>query len=186
MVEGTACLRFGQSCLSMTVNPNANKMEKEQAEMRAMIQEQVARAGGVPCLASHLHSFSSHLILTFSTFPPHFKKPRKHALSTPCSPPIAHPSPLTTAHHPPPTGRQIAEINELQSENQELKRLLEEKTTAAPPEFMVAKYIEVNKDALREDIREQAEQIDELRAALQVTGVNRRCNRSCERSYNRR
>ena len=41
MMEGTACLRFGQSCLSMTVNPNANKMEKEQAEMRAMIQEQV-------------------------------------------------------------------------------------------------------------------------------------------------
>lgn len=30
IAEGTACLRFGQSCLSMTVNPNANKMEKEQ------------------------------------------------------------------------------------------------------------------------------------------------------------
>ena len=28
--ESTACLRFGQSCLSMTVNPNANKLEKEQ------------------------------------------------------------------------------------------------------------------------------------------------------------
>ena len=51
----------------------------------------------------------------------------------------------------------------------ELKRLLEEKTTAAPPDFMVAKYIEVNKDALREDIREQAEQIEELRAALQAS-----------------
>ena len=32
--EGTACLRFGQSCLSMTVNPNANKLEKEQAQLR--------------------------------------------------------------------------------------------------------------------------------------------------------
>ena len=40
--EGTACLRFGQSCLSMTVNPNANKIEKEQAEMRAVIKEQMA------------------------------------------------------------------------------------------------------------------------------------------------
>ena len=41
--EGTACLRFGQSCLSMTVNPNANKLEKEQAEMKAVIKEQVYR-----------------------------------------------------------------------------------------------------------------------------------------------
>ena len=39
--EGTACLRFGQSCLSMTVNPNANKLEKEQAEMKAVIKEQM-------------------------------------------------------------------------------------------------------------------------------------------------
>mmetsp|Transcript_8106 Transcript_8106/g.20105 ORF Transcript_8106/g.20105 Transcript_8106/m.20105 type:complete len:1749 (-) Transcript_8106:113-5359(-) len=104
MAEGTSCLRFGQSCLSMTVNPNANKIEKEQAEMRAVIKEQ------------------------------------------------------------------MAEINELQSQNMELKRLLEEKTTAGKevPDFMVAEYIAVNKDALREDIREQAQQIEELRAALEA------------------
>merc|ERR1719453_529106 len=41
VAEGTACLRFGQSCLSMTVNPNANKLEKEQAEMKAVIKEQM-------------------------------------------------------------------------------------------------------------------------------------------------
>ena len=41
VAEGTACLRFRQSCLSMTVNPNANKQEKEQAEMKAVIKEQI-------------------------------------------------------------------------------------------------------------------------------------------------
>ena len=41
VAEGTACLRFGQSCLSMTVNPNANKLEKEQAEMKMVIKEQM-------------------------------------------------------------------------------------------------------------------------------------------------
>ena len=41
VAEGTACLRFGQSCLSMSVNPSANKLEKEQAEMRAVIAEQL-------------------------------------------------------------------------------------------------------------------------------------------------
>ena len=41
VAESTACLRFGQSCLSMTVNPNANAVEKEQAEMKAMISEQM-------------------------------------------------------------------------------------------------------------------------------------------------
>ena len=39
--EGTACLRFGQSCLSMTVNASANAMEKEQQEMRSVIKEQI-------------------------------------------------------------------------------------------------------------------------------------------------
>ena len=39
VAEGTDCLRFGQSCLSMSVNPSANKLEKEQAELRAMIDE---------------------------------------------------------------------------------------------------------------------------------------------------
>ena len=41
MQEGTACLRFGQSCLSMTVNASANAMEKEQQEMRSVIKEQI-------------------------------------------------------------------------------------------------------------------------------------------------
>lgn len=41
VAEGTACLRFGASCLSMTVNPNANKLEKEQAEMKSVIKEQM-------------------------------------------------------------------------------------------------------------------------------------------------
>lgn len=36
------------------------------------------------------------------------------------------------------------------------------------PEFLVAEYIAVNKDALQEDIREQAEQIEELRASLEA------------------
>ena len=39
--EGTACLRFGQSCLSMTVTPHANKIEREQAQMKAVINEQL-------------------------------------------------------------------------------------------------------------------------------------------------
>jgi len=39
--ESTACLRFGQSCLSMTVDAKANAVEKEQAEMKAVIQEQM-------------------------------------------------------------------------------------------------------------------------------------------------
>ena len=95
--EGTACLRFGQSCLSMTVNPNANKLEKEQAEMRAVIKEQ------------------------------------------------------------------MQEISELQSENEELKRALEEaeraKESAVPDDFLIAKHIEVNKEALSEDLKEASEQI---------------------------
>ena len=98
--EGTACLRFGQSCLSMTVNPNANKMEKEQAEMKAVIKEQ------------------------------------------------------------------MQEISDLQSENEALKRALEDQKNQPVPDFLVAKHIEVNKEALNDDLKEAAEQIDELRAAL--------------------
>ena len=101
--EGTACLRFGQSCLSMTVNPNANKLEKEQAEMKAVIKEQ------------------------------------------------------------------MQEIVSLQEENEVLKRQLEEeknRATTEVPDFLIAKHIEVNKEALRDDLKEATEQIDELRAAL--------------------
>ena len=105
--EGTACLRFGQSCLSMTVNPNANKLEKEQAEMRAVIKEQ------------------------------------------------------------------MQEISDLQSENEQLKEKLEEAEKRASvaggdvPTFLIAKHIEVNKDALNDDLKEAASEIEQLREQLQ-------------------
>ena len=111
VAEGTACLRFGQSCLSMTVNPNANKLEKEQAEMKAVIKEQ------------------------------------------------------------------MQEISSLQQENEDLKARLEEATKVGAqrssmgegeiPDYMIAKHIEVNKEALREDLKEAAESIAELTAALE-------------------
>ena len=108
VAEGTACLRFGQSCLSMTVNPNANKLEKEQAEMKAVIKEQ------------------------------------------------------------------MQEISALQQENEDLKAQLEENkkrgSSAADgeiPEYMIAKHIEVNKEALQDDLKEAAEQIEDLKAALE-------------------
>ena len=102
--EGTACLRFGQSCLRMSVNPNANKMEKEQAEMKVVIQEQ------------------------------------------------------------------LKDISDLKSENEALKQRLEDerKRQAEVPDFMIAKHIEVNKEALNDDLREAAEQIDELKQALEA------------------
>ena len=107
VAEGTACLRFGQSCLSMTVNPNANKLEKEQAEMKAVIKEQ------------------------------------------------------------------MKEITDLRSENEELLAQLEQERNRRKsdvsdvPAFLVARHIEVNKEALADDLKEAAEQIDELRSALE-------------------
>ena len=106
VAEGTACLRFGQSCLSMTVNPNANKLEKEQAEMKAVIQEQ------------------------------------------------------------------LQEICDLREENEDMKRRLEEaerrvSTAGADvPAFLIAKHIEVNKEALTEDLKEAATEIEWLREQL--------------------
>lgn len=100
--ESTACLRFGQSCLSMTIDARANAVEKEQAEMKAVIQEQ------------------------------------------------------------------MQEINDLASENEELKRLFAEmkEREAAGPDLQ-AKSIMLNKDALREDLREADSEIAELMRALE-------------------
>ena len=101
--ESTACLRFGQSCLSMTIDAKANAVEKEQAEMKAVIQEQ------------------------------------------------------------------MQEINDLASENEELKRLLaeqREKEREMMPDVQ-AKAIMLNKDALREDLREADSEIAELMKALE-------------------
>jgi hypothetical protein len=39
--QGTACLRFGQACLSMTVKPDAGAVEKEQADMKTVVKEQM-------------------------------------------------------------------------------------------------------------------------------------------------
>jgi len=105
--EGTACLRFGQSCLSMTVNPNANKLEKEQAEMRAVIKEQ------------------------------------------------------------------MQEISDLQSENEQLKEQLEQAEKRASigaaevPSFLIAKHIEINKEALSDDLKEAADEIEFLKQQLE-------------------
>eukprot|EP00965_Chrysotila_dentata_P087943 2903375-Pleurochrysis_carterae.AAC.1 len=85
----------------MTINPNANAVEKEQAEMRAVIQEQ------------------------------------------------------------------LTEIADLQSENEKLKRELDERKTKETevPDFLIAKHIALNKDALSEDLKEADEQINELKRA---------------------
>ena len=53
---------------------------------------------------------------------------------------------------------QMAEITDLQSENQELRKLLEEKTAAPQPAFLTAKLIETNREALAEDIKEAGNQ----------------------------
>jgi len=105
VAEGTACLRFGQSCLSMTINPNANEVEKEAAEMKAVIKEQ------------------------------------------------------------------LNEISDLQSENAALKQELETRRSMvgeAVPDFLVAKHIALNKDALADDLRETNEQIEELKRELEA------------------
>lgn len=102
--ESSACLRFGQSCLSMTIDAKANAVEKEQAEMKAVIQEQ------------------------------------------------------------------MQEINDLASENEELRRMLaeqkerEKELASRAPD---ARTISLNKDALREDLREADSEIAELMKALE-------------------
>ena len=39
--EGEACLRFGNSCSSMKINPDKNPFEKEQAQMRELVKQQM-------------------------------------------------------------------------------------------------------------------------------------------------
>ena len=72
---------------------------------------------------------------------------------------------------------QMAEINDLQSENEALKRMLEEQKNAVAsevPEAMVAKYIAVNKDALQEDIREARGRDTNPRRARRARNLHRR------------
>jgi len=38
---GTASMRFGQACLSMTVRPDQGAVEKEQADMKSVVKEQM-------------------------------------------------------------------------------------------------------------------------------------------------
>ena len=38
---GTASMRFGQACLSMTVRPDQGTVEKEQADMKSVVKEQM-------------------------------------------------------------------------------------------------------------------------------------------------
>ena len=38
---GTASMRFGQACLSMTVKPDQGMVEKEQADMKSVVKEQM-------------------------------------------------------------------------------------------------------------------------------------------------
>ena len=98
--ESTACLRFGQSCLSMTIDAKANAVEKEQAEMKSVISEQ------------------------------------------------------------------MREISDLASENEEMRRTIaelknKERTSGGQ------RAIQLNKDALREDLAEADEEVAELMKALE-------------------
>ena len=95
----------------MSVNPSANKLEKEQAEMRAVIAEQ------------------------------------------------------------------LQEIKDLRSENEILKLALRAKDKGATPTelptFLIAKYIEVNKEALSDDLKEAAGEIEALQAQLTAKRAER-------------
>ena len=96
----------------MSVNPSANKLEKEQAEMRAVIAEQ------------------------------------------------------------------LQEIKDLRSENEILKLKLERAkdkgaTPTELPTFLIAKYIEVNKEALSDDLKEAAGEIEALQAQLTAKRAER-------------
>lgn len=68
---------------------------------------------------------------------------------------------------------QLHEISELQKENEELKLQVENirrssVTSSEVPDFLIAKHIEVNKEALSEDLKEATEQIAELEKALKA------------------
>merc|ERR1719272_11353 len=107
VAEATAALRFGQTCLSITVNPNSNQLEKEQGDMKSVVKEQ------------------------------------------------------------------MQEINALEAANEELKKQLEVRNSVVGgdvPDFLVAQHITQNKDALKDDLREATEQIEELRRAIDDKG----------------
>ena len=107
VAEATAALRFGQTCLSIAVNPNANQLEKEQGDMKSVVKEQ------------------------------------------------------------------MQEINSLEAANEELKRQLEVRNSVVGgdvPDFLVAQHITQNKDALKDDLREATEQIEELKRAIDDKG----------------
>ena len=137
--EGTACLRFGQSCLSMTVNPNANKLEKEQAEMKAVIKEQMQEI-------SDLQVGQINAQRPQATGPSDLSLDLWHLRVR-----IAFPR--------------------AQRENEELKEAMEkikhDASDHAMPDLFTAKHIEVNKEALQDDINDAIEQIEELRRALE-------------------
>ncbi len=63
---------------------------------------------------------------------------------------------------------QMQEINDLAAENEQLKEALKHRESVAQgvPDFLQAQHIELNTDALKEELKEGDEQIEELRKAV--------------------